>query len=98
MRTKIDCLREIDKIERKIKSNRKCADTTANKKSAAILDATLPALERRLAELRAELPTLPDVTPREFVYSDSRSGYSRTDFSDNYGSDLEIPTFLRRNK
>lgn len=91
----MDCLRDIDDAERRIASNRKSAQT-GSKQSAAIADATLPALERKLLALRQELPTLPADRPREFSYHSFKFNYANHFPIDM--PDLPIPEFLRRMK
>jgi hypothetical protein len=59
-RYKIDARLELHTVEGKIASNRKLVMSTDKAQTARICDATLPSLERRAAELRQEIETLPE--------------------------------------
>lgn len=109
MRYRDEALRELYEIERKIKSNRKSAATTLNRKTAAIADATLPSLERKAAALREEINVLTDRPARQALsgLSDIIARFDNADPSKVHHIPtwpngvydetlLDIPAFLRR--
>jgi hypothetical protein len=59
-RYKIDARLELHTVEGKIAANHKLVMSTAKAQTARICDAVLPSLERRAAELRQEIETLPE--------------------------------------
>ncbi len=100
-RRKIEVLRDLDTIERRIRSNRKTARDSPSRKSADISDATLPALERRAEALRAEAEGALDETPKPASKLPAPTsiewGPVRTTLlTEEELKGLEIPDFLKR--
>lgn len=101
-RRKLDALRDLDTVERTIRSNRKSALTTANRRTADIADAVLPSLERKRARLMEEAELLPDNPSRADAYSKlthyaGPPGRSLTEAEEaQLDKDGGVPLFLRR--
>jgi hypothetical protein len=94
-----DAAYELAGIEQRLVTNERSAETTANRKSAAIADAVRPSLERRAVELRALVATLPE-RPTASGYRSSTTGWplpvvlGEVDLSQFE----EIPDFLKRTR
>jgi hypothetical protein len=106
MRTRMRVLREIEDVEKSIKSGEKQM-LIGTAKSAKISEATEPSKLKKLAELREELKTAPDVSEKEVNmstdYQRTRSPlescfrpHERASCGNNPGPCEEIPEFLRR--
>lgn len=93
-----DALYELQGLEARIASNKRSAYNTLNAKTAAIADAVLPSMLRRLAELREEVRTLPERPPYVFEHRNGNFAcLSRTTpLTEAELEALEIPDFLRR--
>jgi hypothetical protein len=97
-RFKIDARADLVAAEGRLASALKSLQNTANATTAAIAEATLPALERKCAELRAEIERLPDRPAFNFHGSGNFPCLTRVvPFSEAELNDFpEIPAFLRR--
>lgn len=98
-RDKLEALYDLYGIEQTIKSNRKSAQNSPNRKSAEIADSTLPSLLRDAAALRALVETLPERAERAWDTLDGNSikvMTRTTPLSQEEIDALEIPEFLRR--
>jgi hypothetical protein len=93
-----DATSELYDVEQRIKSNRKSAHSSTNRKTAGIADAVLPSLMRRAEELRAEIAMLPERPAYTFAHTDGNFPcLSRVkSFTQTELEELEIPEFLRR--
>lgn len=94
---KQDAAYELSGIEARIASNRRSAESTDKASTAAIADATLPSLQRRAAELRDLVKTLPERPSQWSSPSVQHTDTPRTTpLTEEELEALEIPAFLRR--
>lgn len=103
MRDRMQVMYEIDVAKRRIAANRKTAATTNNPTSAHIADATLPSLQRSLAELERELLTAPKRKRETFGIALPEGatlcrdiGYRRMIGTDEIAAFPPLPDFLKR--